>query len=492
MKWNSWLIAALAFGLGRWVSAGPADAPAHGGLRLHPDNPHYLEWRGKPVVLITSAEHYGAVLNRDFDYVKYLDTLARDGCNLTRTFTGGAYLEPPGAFRIDRNTLAPAPGRFIGPWARSDQPGAADGGNRHDLTRWNDAYFQRFRDFVAQAGRRGVVVEVNLFCPFYEETQWRLSPFNASNNVNGLGAGVARTNVYTLGRHGGLLEAQERLVRKFVEELRDFDNVYYEICNEPYFGGVELEWQRRIADAIADAQKDHRQPKLVSQNIANGTAKVRDPHAAVSILNFHYTHPPAAVADNYALGRVIGENETGFRGQRDEVYRVEAWDFVTAGGGLFNHLDYSFAVGHEDGTFRYPAAQPGGGGTEFRRQLRVLRDFIHRFDFARMKPADDLVRSGRREDVSIRVLAEPGRQYAIYLHNSPAPAWKDKDRIRTGEFRTDVELDAPAGTYRAEWIEPATGRVLRDETRPHTGGALPLRSPTYTQDAALRLTAAAP
>jgi len=38
-------------------------------------NPHYLEYRGSPVVLITSAEHYGSVLNRDFDYVRYLETL---------------------------------------------------------------------------------------------------------------------------------------------------------------------------------------------------------------------------------------------------------------------------------------------------------------------------------------------------------------------------------------------------------------------------------
>ena len=42
-------------------------------LALHPDNPHYFLWRGKPTVLITSGEHYGAVLNLDFDYVPYLD-----------------------------------------------------------------------------------------------------------------------------------------------------------------------------------------------------------------------------------------------------------------------------------------------------------------------------------------------------------------------------------------------------------------------------------
>src|SRR5881397_1988857 len=107
--------------------AAPAAAAHNKRLQLHPRNPHYFLFRGKPTVLITSAEHYGAVLNLDFDYVKYLDTLAKDGLNLTRTFAG-AYVEPVGAFNIASNTLAPAAGRFICPWARSDRPGYANGG----------------------------------------------------------------------------------------------------------------------------------------------------------------------------------------------------------------------------------------------------------------------------------------------------------------------------------------------------------------------------
>src|SRR5262245_29626948 len=58
-----WLLGALL--------AAPAAAAAEP-LRLHPDNPHYFLFRGKPTVLITSGEHYGAVLNLDFDYVAYL------------------------------------------------------------------------------------------------------------------------------------------------------------------------------------------------------------------------------------------------------------------------------------------------------------------------------------------------------------------------------------------------------------------------------------
>src|SRR6266516_2814469 len=52
-------------------------------IALHPENPHYLLFRGKPTILITSTEHYGAVLNGDFDYVPYLEELADKKLNLT-------------------------------------------------------------------------------------------------------------------------------------------------------------------------------------------------------------------------------------------------------------------------------------------------------------------------------------------------------------------------------------------------------------------------
>jgi len=78
-------------------------------IALHPDNPACFLFRGKPAVLVGSGEHYGAVVNLDFDWRRYLDTLAASGLNLTRTFVG-SYYEQPGAFGIGKNTLAPAPG----------------------------------------------------------------------------------------------------------------------------------------------------------------------------------------------------------------------------------------------------------------------------------------------------------------------------------------------------------------------------------------------
>jgi hypothetical protein len=437
-------------------------------IQLHPANPHYFLFRGRPTVLITSGEHYGAVLNGDFDYVEYLDKLQALGFNLTRTFTG-AYCEPVGAFNIQHNTLAPARGKLLCPWARSDRGGYTNGGAKFDLSRWDAAYFKRLRDFLTQASRRGIVVELVLFCPFYKDAMWELSPMKAANNVNGVGEGLKRTSVYTL-RSAKLLAVQDAMVRKIVRELRDFDNVYYEICNEPYFGGVTMAWQHHIADTIVAAERGFPHRHLIAQNIANGSKKIVKPHAGVSIFNFHYAVPPKAVAINYALNKPIGDDETGFKGSGDGPYRMEGWDFLIAGGAVYSNLDYSFTCGHEDGTARNKA--PGGGGASLHKQLGILVKFVNGFDFVKMRPMDSVVAGGVPSKATARVLAEPGRQYAVFVR---------------GGSRAELVLNLPAGSYKAEWVNTKTGRVDAREAFRHKGGRRTLASPRYREDIALRV-----
>jgi hypothetical protein len=454
--------------------AAEAQLVAAAPLALHPENPHYFLWQGRPTILITSAEHYGAVMNLDFDYRRYLDTLAADGMNYTRVFSG-AYVEPEGAFKIARNTLAPAAGRFIAPWARSTQPGYANGGNKFDLTRWDDAYFARLKDFIAYAASKNVIVELTLFCPMYEDMQWKLSPMNAANNVNGVGT-VVRTDVYTLDRHGGLLAVQESLTRKLVTELNGFANLFFEICNEPYFGGVTLAWQHRIADVIVDTERGLPVKHLIAQNIANKSARIENPHPAVSIFNFHYATPPDTVGINYGLNRVIGDDETGFRGVADEPYRTEAWDFILAGGGLYNNLDYSFAAGEEAGTFAYPASQPGGGSRALRRQLKILSDFINGFDFIRMSPGNAVIKGAVPAGVTARALVERGRAIAIYLRGTGG------DPIGPAV----LQVDLADGAWQGEWVDTKLGTVVR-QARVDGGGIRTVEAPTFTWDIALRL-----
>jgi len=291
---------------------------------------------------------------------------------------------------------------------------------------------------------------------------------NAANNVNGIGT-MKRTEAYTL-KNRKLLAVQDAMVRKVVQELKDFDNLYYEICNEPYFGGVTLEWQYHIAQTIVDAEKKLGVKHLIARNIANKGKRVDKPNPNVSVLNFHYAKPPATVVENYGLNRVIGDDETGFAGSEPKPYRLEAWDFIIAGGGVFDNLDYSFAVGHEDGTNKIDA--PGGGGPAFWKQLRILRDFINGFDFIRMRPANSAIKGGVPQKVTVRVLAEIGKAYAIYVNGG-------------SEVRLAVEL--PKGKYRAEWVNTKTGKTDKAERFEHAYGRKIVASPKYVDDIALRI-----
>jgi len=445
---------------------------------LHPDNPHYLLFRGKPTILLTSGEHYGSVLNRDFDYVRYLDALQASGFNLTRTFAGN-YREVPGSFGIIDNTLAPKSESYVCPWPRTGGSKAGDGLAKFDLRSFDPAYLDRLKDFVAQAGKRGIVVELVLFCTVYDDKLWNVNPMKASNNEQGNGK-VDRLEIYTL-KDKELTAVQEALVRKIAAALKDCDNVYYEVCNEPYFGGVTREWTDHMVAVLVDAEKDFPYRHLIAQNIANGSAKIERPNANVSIFNFHYATPPDAVGVNYGLNRVIADDETGFRGKEDRPYRTGAWDFFVASGGIFSNLDYSYSCQHPDGT-AVVTTSPGGGGPELRRQLKILKEFMESFDLVKMRPDNGVIRGGSASApivgnppearMSARVLAEPGRAYAIYLK---------------GGTQAELSLNLPAGNYKAEWINTKTGKVEKPEVIDHTGGERKISSPPYSEDIALRI-----
>lgn len=453
-------------------------------LALLPRNTHYFLFRGKPTVLVTSGEHYGSVINQDFNYVRYLDELQRNHLNLTRIWVG-PYREVAGSFHIADNTLAPLPGRFIAPWPRSHTPGAADGQNRFDLAQWNPAYFARLHDFIQQASVRGIVVEVNLFCPYYEPAMWQVSPLNSINNVNAAG-NVARTEVLTM-KHPGLLAIEDAMVRKIVSEVNAFDNIYFEICNEPYFGGVALDWQQHIARTLAAAEERLPHHHLISQNIANGTKLIETPFPQVSLFNFHYCRPPGSVALNYNLDRPIGNNETGFDGQADATYRIQGWDFLAAGGALYNNLDYSFTVGHEGGDFHYPAATPGGGSAALRKQLGILKDSFDSLDLTQMKPADSLARPVGPAAPGVRVLAS-ATDYLIYINEAHITfGSKPKYVVDSTAHKRSFALYLAPGSYQALWLNTKTGALERTSHIHHAGGERRFESPTYYQDIVLRV-----
>jgi len=446
-------------------------------LSLHPQNQHYFLFRGKPVILIGSTEHYGAVMNLDFNYVKYLDEISSSGLNVTRTFSG-IYVEPEGAFGISKNTMAPAPGRYICPWARTSEPGYANGEKKFDLSKWDGAYFSRLKDFIAEAGKRNIIVELDLFSNFYDTIQWKLSPINIINNVSGIGNIKDQKEILTL-RHPEILNVQEKMVRKIISELKNFDNLYYEVCNEPYFGDTIAlrQWEKYMTGGVIDAEKDFHFKHLISNNISNGYSLVSDPRSGVSIYNFHYAKPPVTVTMNYHLNKPIGDNETGFNGIGDATYRTEAWDFILEGGGLFNHLDYSFTTDNEDGSFKIEQSQPGGGGKTLRNQFKILAEFMKQIDYINMVPVNvEKIRFPEQQTSAVHALGKNDNLFAICIHRS-----------NTSSVSTKLEINLPLGTYDLTWVDTKTGKETKADLKNQQGGWIMITSPVYMEDIALRI-----
>ena len=129
---------------------------------------------------------------------------------------------------------------------------------------------------------------------------------------------VGREEVHTL-KEKALNDAQLAFVRKVVSELKDFDNLYYEVCNEPYFAGVADDWQRLVARTVVEAEKDFPYKHLIARNIANGSQKIDKPDRNVSIYNFHYANPPNAVSQNYDLNKVISYDGLPRQPSADDV-----------------------------------------------------------------------------------------------------------------------------------------------------------------------------
>lgn len=458
----------------------------------HPQNPHYFLYRGEPTILITSAEHYGAVINLDFDYAAYLDVLASFELNYTRIYAG-AYLEPEHYF-IQDNTLGPRIGRHCLPWGRSSTPGYPLGGNLFDLDHWNRAYFDRLKDFVFEAGRRGIVVEVCMFNAMYPDT-WSKMPLYYENNLQGIGRCECK-DFQTL-KDQALLAYQKAYVCKISEELNSFDNVILEICDEPGIHGTPPEeytpWLISLLEAIDTTEKSLPNQHLIAQQVCGaigGAGDIsNDPRLSLIVSQYIGSTSGGQFGGmqlldaSYKLDKPIELNETAYypiwyEGDRLAASRVEAWEFIVGGGAGFNHLNGLFSnINH---------SAKDTGNEPVLEALQNLKCFMAEFNFTQMGKYPQFIQEyPRNETTFVRGICEPGQQYALYLHHSKN--LNVKYVAVPGDYIDELVLDIPAGTYRATWIDPAAGEPVGSIDFSHPGGSLRISTPRYTVDIALRI-----
>ena len=209
----------------------------------------------------------------------------------------------------------------------------------------------------------------------------------------------------------------------------------------------------------------------------------------MDIANYHYVHI-SNIPDFDSLlrlNKVISMDETMGSLIHADVndVRVEAWDFILHGGGAYDNLSWEYTPSTPQGT---------RGADTIRQYLQHLQQFMSAFHFVQMKYSPEVLTLLPAKAIT-RVLAEKGKQYAVYIHHSKpydiVPKISDfvsKYEADTSSFKDTVALLLPAGTYAVQWYNPAKGTWYgKPEVLQHAGGNHTFHTPRLTTDIALSI-----
>ncbi len=420
------------------------ERPAAGPLRVCGENPRYFaDPSGNPVYL-TGLHTWNNFKDmgltdppRPFDYDAYLDLLVHLRHNFIRLWTWDLTTYHYGGYKTGLVHCRPFP------WLRTGPGKAKDGKPRFDLTKYDPAYFQRLRERVIKAGRRGIYVSIMLFEGHGTQKSdppwcWDGHPFNAANNINGIdgdpnkdGRGI---EVYTL-QVPAITRIQEEYVRRVIDAVNDLDNVLYEICNEA--GPYSTDWQYHMIRFIKDYErtKPKQHPVGMTFQFQGGSNKTLFESPA----DWISPNPEGGYRDDPppADGRKVVINDTdhlwGIGGNQAWV-----WKSFTRG---HNPI---FMDPHTNELFKRHDDEPGKLALRWnpiRYSLGYTRRFALRMDLRRARPLPRL-------SSTKYCLAVPGKQYLVYV---PVQA----------RGRATVDLSATQGQLAVEWFNPSTGRTLQ-------------------------------
>lgn len=477
-------------------------------IKIHPENPKYFLFRGKPLVLLTATEHYGSVFNRPFDFEKYLDDAVTHKMTVTRTFLLFRELQ---SARNPSSPCKPESPDYIAPFPRVGPEKAMDGEPIYDLDQWNPEYFDRLHRFLDAASKRGIIVELTIFSNTYADNIWALNPFRAKNNKQRVG-NIEWQDYISL-RDKELVRRQAVFAKKIVQETSEYDNVYYEICNEPgggFAGHASLAdvdaWQDEMGRVIREEMSRLNRPHLIAgQQAFTYKPKFRFPldqtftGSTFQIVNVHPLPDTDWNGRLYQLGNfmskelmlsevaqfcantyrekkpvVLDEDNTASM-YRDltgwTIHRKRAWAALL-NGAHYDYIDFSITVGNEAGT---PASRQG-----IRKWMKHLSEFMSSFDYIHSKPTLDWIQK-MPDSLVASGLVVSDRDYVAYLADS-----REVTNPAAGQpINGKITLSLPPGKFIVSLYSPVAGEYSLRATV-QGGNTTALDLPSFEHDIVIR------
>ena len=431
-------------------------------IQPYSGNPFYWQYQGEPVMLLggTDQDNLFNHPNLGPDGLEaHLDLLVSVGGNYVRnTMSSRDRADEGSDFFNDDNLYA---------FHRDEASGL------YDLDRFNDAFWERFRNFLEMTAARDIIVQIEVWDrwdysgdrePHYRAYGWSAQPFNPKNNINytsaqtGLseeqwqGYPIFRTTA-ELDDVPEVLAYQEAFVAKLLSISLDYDHVLYCISNETT---SSEEWSRHWAKFIRrKAQQAGRGVEVTE--MWNHWDLTHPMHRRT------FDHPDLySFADtsqnNHQTGQTHWDNMLAARRLIADPLRpmnnVKIYGGERHGGGLVegtHKLWRNILGGVAASRFHRAGRQPGyyGAGLNALAQmhLRSARMFLEAFDVFAAEPDNSLL-SDRAENEAY-CAADPGRQYAVYFPDGGS---------------VTLDLSAGEGRFRARWLDIEASRWAEKTT----------------------------
>jgi len=430
-----------------------ARRPLDGPLRALPRNPRYFTNRSGRAIFLAGSHTWANMLDvgdsdppSAFDFDAYLDFLHNHNQNFFRLWTCSLPHATEVWLAIGRNIFCDP---F--PWQRTGPGNATNGKPRFDLTKFNQAYFERLRSRAISAGEKGMYVSVMLFDGFgiqFDRHSNDGYPLDEGNNINGITAPGTTSQDLT---RPAVTAVQDAYVRKVIETVNDLDNVLYEVVNEA--GPYSTEWQYHMIDLVKDheAAMPKQHPVGMTFQYKGGTDETLYSSRADWV-------SPSAPLPPEATGHQVVINDTdhslyytGLQSAGLAGQRAWAWENFARGNNLAFMDPYLDA---------WPGRNAPNGNKvdpyweEIRTSLGDIRNFADRINLLDMVPRHDLVIGGGF------CMASPGAQYLVYQPSGKGPV----DRIVRWLAGNTFVLKTVPGIYAYEWFNPSSHSVVETGT----------------------------
>ena len=433
-------------------------------LKVSKENPRYFADQKGNIVYLTGSHTWANLVDistddppKPFDFNAYLDWMQKYNHNFIRLWAMEVM-----NWKSERYNPGKSYTVYPHPWKRTGPGNAIDGKAKFNLNEFEEEYFNRLRNRIETASKRGIYISVMLFEGWgmqFSLDGWKNHPFHPDNNINGINADLNRDGngleLYDLSVPE-VTDIQKKYISHVIDMVNEFDNVLYEISNENH--PPSTQWQYLLINFIHDYEKNKPKQHPVGMTFqykgGSNDTLLASPAEWISPNPFFNgkdlrNDPPAADGKKVILYDT--DHLWGLGGNQPWVWKT------------FTRGMYPLFMDPYDGVF---IGDPNTRGYEqIRKNMGYARMYAGKIDLAQTIPANELTST-------TYCLANPGSEYIVY---QPLPD-------------SSFTVNLKKGRYSFEWFNPGSG-IVESTGKVRVRGENTLFKAPFSGDAVLYLKA---